>query len=468
LGILSFTASGSEAFNGDKAAMKRLEDHHYPELQKVEWVATRAARSGNKSRLAFKKVHSADEEEGMIAEDLFEVLGVTPDDSSSVIKRKYRRLSIASHPDKCPRSEKEKCEKRFDVIRQAYEVLYDADKRAYYNLGGMRLVRNIETGWKEIEGQKAQLDAQLNQVPHNHPMRAQVEMQVAQQKQQLAGAKGQIEKKMVSEDQNIDVPVTLSELFHGTWAKKWDFPRLVICKGCRADPTTERCLKCGRCPPEKKQIPQFANTPFGRQVTGHKDKLVESLERCRHEPYPISGLKVTRGARPGTHMKTLAKAGHQAPGKLPGTVHFKLKYADDDTYVYAGEHLYTVLTITLSEALYGFTKTWRHVSGKRNVTLKLNRAAPGDVVRISKKGMFNPGASEPYGDIIVRIEVELPKTGGQSSVTVSSAAADTTPRLARDTQIEVRDNGDVWRHYVEAERAISSDVLLKKVSKDEL
>ena len=26
----------------------------------------------------------------------------------------------------------------------------------------------------------------------------------------------------------MQVPVTLSELFHGTWAKKWDFPRLVL------------------------------------------------------------------------------------------------------------------------------------------------------------------------------------------------------------------------------------------------
>lgn len=59
--------------------------------------------------------------------------------------------------------------------------------------------------------------------------------------------------------------------------------------------------------------------------------------------------QVARGAAPGSHMKTVNKVGHQAPGRLPGTVHFKLSYADDDKYYYAGENLYTVLTISLAE-----------------------------------------------------------------------------------------------------------------------
>jgi len=326
----------------------------------------------------------------------------------------------------------------------------------------------METGWKEVEGQKAQLDAQLNQVPAHHPMRAQVEAQVAQQKQQLENAGSKIEEKMVSDEINVEVPVTLAELFHGTWRKTWDFPRLVICRGCRANPSAEKCKDCGRCPPEKKQIPQFANTMFGRQVVGHKDKLVESLERCRKEPFSVSGLKVTRGAQPGTHMKTMRAAGHQAPGKLPGTVNFKLKYDDDDTYVYAGEHLYTVLTITLDEALYGFSKEWVHVSGKGKVTLQLPKASPGLVVRIPKKGMFNPGASEPYGDVLVRINIELPATNGQQSIEVAKQESSTEARLHRDAQIMVKDNGQVWRRYEESERALSSKELARSVSKDEL
>jgi len=466
LGVTAFEPVGSNAFKGSEEAINDLRAHREPELKKVEWVAVKPGPAGKKSRLNFHKVMSSDEEEGMLADDLYEVLGIKPDESESGTKRLYRRASVKYHPDKCSKKEKAACEERFDKLRQAYEVLGDKTKRGYYDLGGMRLVRNMEGAWKEIEGQKAQLDAQLNQVPAHHPMRHQVEAQVRQQKAQLSEGRvrPQLEQKFTSEEATVEVPVTLEELFHGTWKKSFDFARLVICRGCRADPNTEACKPCGRCPPEKKQIPQYGNTMFGRQVIGHKEKEVESLERCREEPITITGLKVPRGAAPGTHMKTVAKVGHQAPGKFPGSVHFKLAYADDATYRYAGQHLYTVLTISLEEAVHGFQKKWHKVGGGE-VVLKRAYASPGEVVRIPKKGMFNPGADQPYGDIFVRIRVALPAADAAGSITKPSA--DTKARLACEEEIEERD-GRVWRRYVEAEQATLGTAKQAARRKDEL
>ena len=198
LGVTAF-----EAVNiGDET---KLRNHVVKELNKVEWVAVKAGPAGRKSRLNFSKILASDEEEGMIKEDLYEVMGVEAGDDASAIKKKYRRKSVQTHPDKCSESEKADCQYRFDIIRQAYEILGDKQKRAYYDLGGMRLVKNIETGWKEIDAQKAQLDAQLNQVPSNHPMRHQVEMQVAQQKAQFSEnrVRPQIEGKFTSEDATV-------------------------------------------------------------------------------------------------------------------------------------------------------------------------------------------------------------------------------------------------------------------------
>jgi DnaJ-class molecular chaperone len=467
LGVTSFEPRSSTAFRGDDEAQQRLNDHVDSELNKVEWVATKAGPAGRKSRLSFNKLMSSEEEEGMIAEDLYEILGTKPEDSESATKRVYRRESIKSHPDKCSSKQKKACEEKFDKIRQAYEILSDKVKKNYYNLGGMRLVRNMESGWKEIEGQKAQLDAQLNQVPEHHPMRHQVEAQVRQQKAQLSerNVRPQLEQKFTSEESTVEVPVSLHDLFHGTWKKTFDFPRLVICRGCRAKPNSDECKQCGRCPPEKKQIPQFANTMFGRQVVGHKEKEVESLERCRTEAIKITGLKVPRGATPGTHMKTMNKVGHQAPGRLPGTVHFKLAYEEDPTYTYAGEHLYTVLTISLSEAIHGFHKRWPRVgSSDSEVVLKRSFASSGEVIRIPKKGMFNPNAAQPYGDIIVRIQVELPPPGTVAEVKKEELLHEAN--LSREEAIEVRENGEVWRHYSEVDTASLSTAPQR--SRDEL
>jgi len=466
LGAIAFEPTGSKAFHGSPDAQRKLDDHMQSELKKVEFVAVKPGPAGRKSRLTFSKVVSSQEEEGMLAEDLYAILGIEPDEPQNNIKKKYRRLSVQSHPDKCSQAEKKRCEERFDMIRQAYEVLSNKENRGYYDLGGMRLVKNVESGWKEVEGQKAQLDAQMNQVPAHHPMRHQVEAQVRQQKAQLSESRmrPQLEQKHTSDEIDVEVPVSLKELYHGTWKKTFEFNRLVICKGCRANPGSDKCQNCGRCPPEKKQIPQYANTMFGRQVVGHKEKMEESMERCSTEPITITGLKVTRGAKPGTHMKTMSKVGHQAPGRLPGTVHFKLAYAADPTYRYAGEHLYSVMSISLSEAVHGFEKEWPRAGGDGKVVLKRPNAVNGQVLRIPKKGMFNPGAAEPFGDIYVRIHVKMPKAG--STEEIKKGSTDKTANLVRDTEIEVKDNGQVWRRYSEVENAILATD--KKVVRDEL
>ena len=48
----------------------------------------------------------------------------------------------------------------------------------WYGQGGVLLVKNMETAFKEVEGQEAQAMAQLDQqIPKNHPMRKQAEAQ---------------------------------------------------------------------------------------------------------------------------------------------------------------------------------------------------------------------------------------------------------------------------------------------------
>lgn len=65
--------------------------------------------------------------------DHYEVLGVDRDASPDEIKRAFRRLARATHPDANP--DDPSSEARFRQVAEAYEVLSDPEKRARYDRG---------------------------------------------------------------------------------------------------------------------------------------------------------------------------------------------------------------------------------------------------------------------------------------------------------------------------------------------
>lgn len=82
--------------------------------------------------------------------------------------------------------------------------------------------------------------------------------------------------------------------------------------------------------------------------------------------------------------------------------------------------------------------------------------------------MFNPKASTPYGDLFIRVHVELPKVAAGSALSVAGGpSTDAEANLNRDSEVELRDGAVIYRRWLEAEESkpVSSD---GKHAKDEL
>lgn len=68
--------------------------------------------------------------------DYYKILGVSKTATSAEIKKKFRKLALKHHPDKVKGDEeKAAAELEFRKIGEAYEVLFDAEKRGKYDRG---------------------------------------------------------------------------------------------------------------------------------------------------------------------------------------------------------------------------------------------------------------------------------------------------------------------------------------------
>ncbi|MCY3414585.1 MAG: J domain-containing protein [Candidatus Heimdallarchaeota archaeon] len=68
--------------------------------------------------------------------DYYRVLGVQRDISQKALKKHYYKLARKYHPDTAAEKDREKAERKFKEITEAYNMLSTADKRRQYNMGG--------------------------------------------------------------------------------------------------------------------------------------------------------------------------------------------------------------------------------------------------------------------------------------------------------------------------------------------
>lgn len=85
-------------------------------------------------------------------DQLYNVLGVSPNASDAEIKSAYRKLSLKYHPDKNI-DNREEAENKFKEINVAYEILSDPEKRSLYDqhgLDGLKGGGGMPPGFEDI------------------------------------------------------------------------------------------------------------------------------------------------------------------------------------------------------------------------------------------------------------------------------------------------------------------------------
>ena len=84
----------------------------------------------------------------MAKRDYYEVLGVSKNATEEEIKKAYRKIAMANHPDTHP--DDKDAEERFKEASEAYEILSDKTKRANYDQFGFAGVEGGAGGYSNV------------------------------------------------------------------------------------------------------------------------------------------------------------------------------------------------------------------------------------------------------------------------------------------------------------------------------
>ena len=262
-------------------------------------------------------------------EDLYAVLGVDESATDREIKVAYRKLSLKHHPDKGGDAAV------FKRVSRAYEVLFDGEKRALYDAGGIEAVDKGAAGGVD---------------PWGRP---------------VGVPKGG--------DVAVTVSVPLEDLYKGGSVRA-SVRRRIVCRGCaatvdwRGRPTEQQqkaqCAGCGpTCPPERKVVQRRMGMMIMNQEVEEASK-----QRCREDEKVLIAT-VERGAAEGSEI-VFPRASEQTPGKIPGDIRMKLKAAPHAV----------------------FTRNGTDLTMRMRIPLRQVRAPPRARSRACGRPLFFPGA----------------------------------------------------------------------------
>ncbi|KAJ7722753.1 hypothetical protein DFH07DRAFT_856632 [Mycena maculata] len=345
--------------------------------------------------------------------DLYDILGVSPDATEAEIKKAYRQKAKEHHP--VPKNINDPAAgQKFQEMAAAYETLSDPQMREIYDEAGMDGLSGGGPGMGGMDA--ADLFAQFFQasgggggMPFGFD---------------FGGGAGPSRRRRKGEDTEIPHAVTLDELYNGK-TLRLSMEKEAVCGTCKGtgakgSAKPKPCSGCDGKGWTTVQMSHGSHITTSRvscsncDGTGEKLREKDRCKKCKGEKIVKEKNRQEVVIEKGMADKQriiLAGAGDEEPGTPAGDVIFILRLTSHESFERSGSDLLTNVTITLSEALFGFSRILiTHLDG-RGIQVT---SPPGKIIKhadtIVLRGEGMPVYKQPdtKGDLYLTFTIEMP------------------------------------------------------------
>jgi len=338
----------------------------------------------------------------MAKRDFYEVLGVPKNASEDEIKKAYRKLAMKYHPDRNQGEAGKEAEVKFKEVKEAYEMLSDAEKRAAYDQYGHAGVDpNMRGGPGGAQGFGGFADAFGD-----------IFGDIFGQGRRPGGGGGR--QVYRGNDLSYAMDITLEEAALGKDAQiripSWD--ECETCSGTGAKPGTS-AKTCGTC--QGSGTVQMRQGFFSVQQTcphcrGSGKIIPEPCTTCHGQgkvkQQKTLEVKIPAGIDSGMRIRSTGNGEPGTNGGPPGDLYIEIRIKKHDIFERDGDDLHCAVPISFTTAALGGEIHVPTLQGEAAIDLP-EGTQTGKQFRLRGKGIKGVRSSFP-GDLYCHITVETP------------------------------------------------------------
>lgn len=327
----------------------------------------------------------------MVKRDYYEILDVARTANERDIKKAYKRLAMKYHPD---RNQEPDAESKFKEVKEAYEVLTDAKKRAAYNQYGHAAFEQGDAGGF---GSGADFSDIFGDVFGD-----------------IFGGGRRQKRASRGSDLRYNMELTLEEAVRGV-TKEIRIPALDECDLCHGTGTKPgsspvTCITCHGAGQVQMRQGFFTVQQTCPHCHGRGKIVKDPCSKChgdsRVEKSKLLSVKIPAGVDTGDRIRLAGEGAMGDSGTIAGDLYVQVQVKTHPIFERDSNNLYCEVPINFAMAALGGEIEVPTLDGR--VKLKIPaETQTGKLFRMKGKGVKSIRGTN-YGDLLCRVVVETP------------------------------------------------------------